>query len=114
VKLSEAINRDLESARVHIVYANRGTIKIWNEMKPHDDPPIFCGWYWMAGLSEGGPFRCESACMRDAWYRVCKRMAPPSLYHAGGLTGVTHGRMAGENVTHLTLPKEKLKLRLVT
>jgi hypothetical protein len=59
----------------------------------------------MHGTSEGGPFNTESACMRDAWYRVCLKRAPPGLYHSGGV--VPTG-------THLNLPPEKLKLRLVS
>jgi hypothetical protein len=99
MKLSEAINKDLETARVHWMYADRATVKIWNSMKPINDPPIFCGWYWMHGSTEGGPFRCESACMRDAWYRAVKKIQPPSLFHAGG------------TMLHRTLPTSQLKHR---
>lgn len=105
MKLTDEIQKSLVSARVNFTYANRATIKIWNSMKPAGEPPIFCGWYWMHGTNEGGPFNTESACMRDAWYRVCLKRAPPMLYHAGGV--VPTG-------THLNLPPKKLKLRLVS
>lgn len=79
MKLTDAIQRDLESARVFVEFANRATIKIWNSMRDPDEPPIFTGWYWAQGYQEGGPFRCESAAMRDAWYRVCLNRAPPLI-----------------------------------
>ena len=104
MKLSDEINKALVGCRVNITYANRATVKIWNSMKPTNEPPIFCGWYWMHGNNEGGPFNSESACKRDAWYRVCLLMTPPGLHNAGGVRPVG---------AHLTLPREKLKLRAV-
>ena len=77
MKLTEAIRKDLEEFRVHIDFAGRETIAIWNRLRALNEPPIFTGWYWACGLREGGPFRCESAAMRDAWYRVCLRQEPP-------------------------------------
>ena len=79
MKLSEDIRKDLESARVFLEFANRETIKLWNSMRGAKEPPAFGGWYWLHGYREGGPFRCESAAMRDAWYRVCLRQEPPLM-----------------------------------
>lgn len=77
MKLTEAIQKDLNHSRVHITFANRETIAIWNRLRAPNEPPIFTGWYWASGVREGGPFRCESAAMRDAWYRICLRQEPP-------------------------------------
>lgn len=79
MKLTDAIQRDLEHKRVLITFANRETIKIWNNLRDPKEPPIFTGWYWMHGTREGGPFRCESAAMRDSWYRICLNRAPPLI-----------------------------------
>jgi hypothetical protein len=80
MKLNEAIQRDLETARVFLEYANRDTIKLWNSLRAHDEPIAFGGWYWLHGYREGGPFRCESAAMRDAWYRICLKREPPAVF----------------------------------
>lgn len=79
MKLTDAIQKDLTHSRVQITFANRETIAIWNRLRGIGEPPIFTGWYWMCGTLEGGPFRCESAAMRDAWYRVCLNQIPPSI-----------------------------------
>lgn len=79
MKLTDAIQKDLEASRVHVSFANRETIAIWNRLRGIGEPPIFTGWYWLSGIREGGPFRCESAAMRDAWYRICLRQDPPLI-----------------------------------
>lgn len=79
MKLTEAIQNDLRRSRVHVSFANRETVKLWNSLRDHNEPPIFTGWYWLQGTSEGGPFRCESAAMRDAWYRVVLGREPPLI-----------------------------------
>jgi hypothetical protein len=95
------------------MYANRAIVKLWNSMKADGDPPIFCGWYWMVGHSEGGPFHSESAAMRDAWYRVVKGVAPPALFHSGGVVTPNVHYLVGERASpsYLTLPGDKLKSR---
>jgi hypothetical protein len=82
MKLREAIQRDLEAHRVFVELANRQTVNIWNAMRGAKDLPAFCGWYWLCGYREGGPFRTESAAMRDAWYRIVRKQEPPALYAA--------------------------------
>lgn len=62
---------------VRIVYLDRETSKWWNQRRRQDDTPIFCGWYWIKGQEEAGPFKTRSAALRDAYYRfVLEREAP--------------------------------------
>lgn len=80
MKTINDIRKDTEKARVFLTYADRDTVKLWNSLRGKDDPPIFGGWYWLKGWSEGGPFRCESAAIRDAWYRAVLKIEPPRLH----------------------------------
>ena len=69
-------------AKVKIVYVDRETSKWWNTRRRPDDTVVFCGWYWIRGTEEAGPFRSRSAAYRDAYYRHVLRREPPSVGHS--------------------------------
>ncbi len=55
-------------AEVRVVYLNREISRWWNARKAPEDVVTFCGWYWIRGSQESGPFRTRSAALRDAYY----------------------------------------------
>lgn len=56
-------------AEVKIVYLNREVSKWWNANRSPEDTVVFCGWFWLRGSQESGPFRTRSAALRDAYYQ---------------------------------------------
>ena len=69
--------RSLSSRRVETFYANRGTVQFWNERRMKGELRYFCGWYWYAKDRKGraetqecGPFRTETAALRDAYQKL--------------------------------------------
>lgn len=69
------------SKHVHVVFVDRGTAKWWNDRRRPDDTVQFCGWYWVHGADEAGPFRTRSAAVRDAYYRFVLRRELPAIGH---------------------------------
>lgn len=69
------------SREVRFVYLNRETTKWWNARRRPDDTATFCGWYWVRGDEEAGPFRTRSAAVRDAYYRFVLRRELPAVGH---------------------------------
>jgi hypothetical protein len=65
--------------QVKIVYLDRETSKWWNAKRSPDDTAVFCGWYWVKGKEEAGPFRTRSSAMRDAYYRYVLHREMPSI-----------------------------------
>lgn len=62
---------------VKVVYLDREVSKSWNAKRKADDTATFCGFYWVRGMDENGPFRSRSSAIRDAYYRfVLKREVP--------------------------------------
>jgi hypothetical protein len=72
---------DATTEKVRVVYMNRGIAKVWNSSKSRrgDEPAVFCGYYWINGREEGGPFKTYSAALRDAWYRKVMGVEPPVI-----------------------------------
>lgn len=70
------------AAQVRIVLVDRQVTKWWNQRRGPDDTVQFCGWYWVRGNEEDGPFRSRSACIRDAYYKFVLRRDMPSVGHA--------------------------------
>lgn len=74
MKLSHAV---IEAARKHgvkVYYADRRITQFWNNGRDKGEPVMFGGWYWqrqtggrVIETDENGPFRSESAAIRDAW-----------------------------------------------
>jgi hypothetical protein len=77
--LADSLIKDVEDARVKVFYLGRDKAKTWNSRRKSDEPVVFCGWYWAKGSKEGGPFKSESACYRDAHYVIVLKISPPTL-----------------------------------
>lgn len=67
-------------SQVTIIYLTRAISSWWNERRGEGDLPSFCGWYWIKGRHEGGPFRTRSSAIRDAHYRFVLREEQPRLW----------------------------------
>lgn len=72
---------DAVHERVRIVRVDRERAKWWNQRRQADDTVVFCGWYWVRGNEEGGPFGTQSACIRDAYYRFILKRDAPAVGH---------------------------------
>lgn len=67
---------------VRVVYLDRSTSKWWNQRRQVDDTAVFCGWYWIKGREEAGPYRSRSAAYRDAYYRFVLEREQPNVGHS--------------------------------
>lgn len=67
--------------RVRLVRVDREAAKWWNMRRKSDDTPVFCGWYWVRGHEEAGPFGTRSAAIRDAYYRFVLKREVPAVGH---------------------------------
>src|SRR5262245_14512267 len=65
-------------AKVRIGRVDRSITKYWNARRKHDDLVLLCGWFWVSGEAEGGPFMTQTAAYRDAFYRVVLGVEPPA------------------------------------
>jgi hypothetical protein len=66
-----------EVARVF--YLPWNVCRYWNADRGKGEPLVFSGWYWARKGTERGPFKSQSACLRDAWYHLVQNIAPPSV-----------------------------------
>lgn len=69
------------SRQVQITYLDRETAKWWNARRKPDEPCVFCGWYWVRGDEEAGPFRSRSSALRDAFFKFVLRREMPAVGH---------------------------------
>lgn len=67
----------VKEAGVEIYFADRRTTKFWNTERMGGEPLRYGGWYWMrsqkgkvTAVDEDGPFRSESAAIRDAFVKL--------------------------------------------
>lgn len=70
----------VKKAGVEVYYADRSITKVWNSDSARDrmtEPLKYGGWYWMrskkgrvVATDEDGPFRTESAAIRDAYVKL--------------------------------------------
>jgi len=74
----EVITDTLGTVQVH--YLSREVSKWWNANRSPEDTPTFCGWYWVRGKQEAGPFQTRSAALRDAYYRFVLHQEIPRMY----------------------------------
>jgi hypothetical protein len=79
VWLPQAIITDV-TEKVEVFYVTYAATRHWAEHREKGEPLVFSGWYWAQGIREGGPFKSQSACYRDAWYRVVNKRTPPILH----------------------------------
>ena len=73
------INDTLEKCQVH--YLDRSTARWWNERRAKGQPPVFCGWYWVKGPREAGPFKTQSSAMRDAYFTLVLNEHVPQVFN---------------------------------
>lgn len=74
---NEIINATSDA--VQVFYVNYAVTRLWAERREKGEPLVFSGWYWANGTREGGPFKSQSACYRDAWFHVVRHLEPPAL-----------------------------------
>jgi hypothetical protein len=77
MRLPGYIINAVDEAGVEIFYADRHTTKVWNGFRLRGEPMRYGGWYWMreskgkvVQMDEDGPFRTESAAIRDAFVKL--------------------------------------------
>jgi hypothetical protein len=75
--LSNILINTVKEAGVKVFFANRRTTNIWNSGRLAKEPLRYGGWYWMrsqrgkiVAMDEDGPFRSESAAIRDAFVKL--------------------------------------------
>jgi len=71
----------VKKAGVSVYFADRKMTKMWNELRSSDEPMIYGGWYWLrkqrgrvTEFDEDGPFKTESAAIRDALIKLQLRV----------------------------------------
>jgi hypothetical protein len=77
MKLPSSVVNSVEKAGIEVYYAGRHTTKVWNALRLKGEPLRYGGWYWMrkskgriVATDEDGPFRSESAAIRDAYLKL--------------------------------------------
>lgn len=73
------ITDTLNEVKVH--YLDKHVSRWWNAQRSAEDTAVFCGWYWVRGGQEAGPFRTRSAALRDAYYEFVLSQAQPKIWH---------------------------------
>jgi hypothetical protein len=71
----------VKKAGVKVYFAGRTTTKVWNGTRIKGEPLRYGGWYWertqkgkVVAVDEDGPFRSESAAIRDAFVKLQLRV----------------------------------------
>jgi hypothetical protein len=77
VRLPDVFIASVKKAGVQVYFASRNTTKVWNQSRLSEEPLRYGGWYWMrsqrgrvTATDEDGPFRTESAAIRDAFIKL--------------------------------------------
>lgn len=77
MRLPKAIVEKVKRNGIEVYFADRRTTKTWNKGKLRGEPSMYGGWYWMRttkgkviATDEDGPFRTESAAIRDAFLKL--------------------------------------------
>ena len=77
MRLPTQIIKSVEKAGVEVYYAGRHTTKVWNSLRLDGEPLRYGGWYWVRKArgrivmtDEDGPFKSESAAIRDAFLKL--------------------------------------------
>jgi len=83
VRLPNNLIATVKKAGVKIYFADRRITKIWNQERDQEDLMVYGGWYWqrhkkgrVVQVDEDGPFRTESAAIRDAYIKLQLRVDP--------------------------------------
>jgi hypothetical protein len=77
VRLSNTLIETVKKSGVKVFFANRRTTTVWNSTRLVGEPLRYGGWYWMrsqrgkvVAMDEDGPFRSQSAAIRDAFVKL--------------------------------------------
>lgn len=77
MRLSNGILDAAKAAGVEVYFADRTTTKVWNKSRHTGEPLQYGGWYWVqkkgrlvVSTDTEGPFRSESAAVRDAFVKL--------------------------------------------
>lgn len=77
MRLSNSLIEIVKKSGVKVFFANRRTTTVWNSTRLPDEPLRYGGWYWMrsqrgkvVAMDEDGPFRSQSAAIRDAFVKL--------------------------------------------
>jgi len=77
MRLSNDVLESVKKGGVEVFFADRHTTKVWNSLRLQGEPLRYGGWYWMrrhkgriVQADEDGPFRTESAAIRDAFVKL--------------------------------------------
>lgn len=81
MRLASGIVDLVKQSKVKVYFADRTTTKVWNRMRNGKEPIQYGGWYWMreekgvvVETDSEGPFRSESAAIRDAYTKLQLRI----------------------------------------
>lgn len=106
--LRDTVITDTLSA-VKIVYLDRSTTQWWNAKRDADEPIAFCGWFWVRGQEEAGPFRTRSAAIRAAYYQhVLHRTQPQNGRQALARAAKTPKTPAAKSKSRAAHPTPRL------
>lgn len=77
MRLSDVVLSVIKKAGVKAYFADRRITSVWNGDRMDGEPVFYGGWYWnrtvkgrVTQTDEEGPFRSESAALRDAWQKL--------------------------------------------
>lgn len=77
MRLASNFIQQVRKAGVKVYFASRTTTKVWNGTRLGGEPLRYGGWYWVrtskgrvVQVDEDGPFRSESAAIRDAFVKL--------------------------------------------
>ena len=81
MRLPDSVVETVKAAGVKVYYADRNLTKTWNNLRLTGEPIRYGGWYWyrqqngkVTSTDEDGPFRSESAAIRDALVKLQLRV----------------------------------------
>lgn len=77
MRLQKSIRGAVDKEGIDVYFANRHTTKVWNGLRLKGEPLRYGGWYWVkkskgriVETDEDGPFKSESAAIRDAFVKL--------------------------------------------
>lgn len=77
MRLPDAVLDAVHKEGIEVYFAGRHTTRVWNGLRLQGEPLRYGGWYWMrkqkgriTETDEDGPFRSESAAIRDAFVKL--------------------------------------------
>lgn len=77
MRLPNSVIRGAKEAGIHVYFTDRNTTRVWNKSRQTGEPLQYGGWYWtrtergrVVETDSEGPFRSESAAIRDAFVKL--------------------------------------------